>query len=94
MGCNLCTFQKREEHYKLLYEVCQVSADRRRGRAARLCAGLQDGRGMVPVALFLLSGDSELRAALLVGGFLFRVAVAVFSLLATPPSEDFLWDSL
>lgn len=26
MGCNLCTFQKREEHYKLLYEVSQVSA--------------------------------------------------------------------
>nr|XP_017496734.2 PDZ domain-containing RING finger protein 4 isoform X2 [Manis javanica]XP_036865777.1 PDZ domain-containing RING finger protein 4 isoform X1 [Manis javanica] len=25
MGCNLCTFQKREEHYKLLYEVCQVN---------------------------------------------------------------------
>lgn len=27
MGCNLCTFQKREEHYKLLYEVSQVSAE-------------------------------------------------------------------
>ncbi|KAM8974437.1 PDZ domain-containing RING finger protein 4 isoform 1-T1 [Pelodytes ibericus] len=25
MGCNLCTFQKREEHYKLLYEVAQVN---------------------------------------------------------------------
>lgn len=25
MGCNLCTFQKREEHYKLLYEVSQVN---------------------------------------------------------------------
>ncbi|MEE6480851.1 hypothetical protein FKM82_012685 [Ascaphus truei] len=24
MGCNLCTFQKREENYKLLYEVSQV----------------------------------------------------------------------
>lgn len=29
MGCNLCTLQKREEHYKLLYEIAQVS----RGRA-------------------------------------------------------------
>ena len=26
MGCNLCTLQKREEHYKLLYEIAQVSA--------------------------------------------------------------------
>ncbi|XP_055973853.1 PDZ domain-containing RING finger protein 4 [Sorex fumeus] len=25
MGCNLCTFQKREERYKLLYEVSQVN---------------------------------------------------------------------
>ncbi|XP_039196508.1 PDZ domain-containing RING finger protein 4-like [Crotalus tigris] len=25
MGCNLCSFQKREEHYKLLYEVSQVN---------------------------------------------------------------------
>ncbi|XP_028725099.1 PDZ domain-containing RING finger protein 4 isoform X2 [Peromyscus leucopus] len=25
MGCNLCAFQKREEHYKLLYEVSQVN---------------------------------------------------------------------
>ncbi|OCT87415.1 hypothetical protein XELAEV_18021110mg [Xenopus laevis] len=25
MGCNLCSFQKREEHYKLLYEVAQVN---------------------------------------------------------------------
>lgn len=24
MGCSLCTLQKPEEHYKLLYEVCQV----------------------------------------------------------------------
>lgn len=29
MGCNLCTLQKREEHYKLLYEIAQV----RRGTA-------------------------------------------------------------
>lgn len=27
MGCNLCSFQRREEHYKLLYEVSQVSAE-------------------------------------------------------------------
>lgn len=26
MGCNLCTLQKREEHYKLLYEIAQVSS--------------------------------------------------------------------
>lgn len=26
MGCNLCTLQKREEHYRLLYEIAQVSA--------------------------------------------------------------------
>uniref|UniRef100_A0A3Q3EHZ5 PDZ domain containing ring finger 4 n=1 Tax=Labrus bergylta TaxID=56723 RepID=A0A3Q3EHZ5_9LABR len=26
MGCNLCTLQKREEHYKLLYEIAQVNA--------------------------------------------------------------------
>ncbi|XP_043933908.1 E3 ubiquitin-protein ligase PDZRN3-like [Protopterus annectens] len=25
MGCNLCTLQKKEEQYKLLYEVCQVN---------------------------------------------------------------------
>nr|XP_020479121.1 PDZ domain-containing RING finger protein 4-like isoform X2 [Monopterus albus] len=25
MGCNLCTLQKREEHYKLLYEIAQVN---------------------------------------------------------------------
>ncbi|XP_030639468.1 PDZ domain-containing RING finger protein 4 [Chanos chanos] len=25
MGCNLCTLQKREEHYKLLYEITQVN---------------------------------------------------------------------
>ncbi|XP_077567273.1 PDZ domain-containing RING finger protein 4 [Stigmatopora nigra] len=24
MGCNLCTLQKREEHYKLLYDIAQV----------------------------------------------------------------------
>lgn len=24
MGCSLCTLQKPEEQYKLLYEVCQV----------------------------------------------------------------------
>lgn len=24
MGCNLCSLQKREEHYKLLYEISQV----------------------------------------------------------------------
>lgn len=27
MGCNLCTLQKREEHYKLLYEIAQVSGE-------------------------------------------------------------------
>ena len=27
MGCNLCTLQKREEHYKLLYEIAQVSGN-------------------------------------------------------------------
>lgn len=26
MGCNLCSLQKREEHYRLLYEIAQVSA--------------------------------------------------------------------
>ncbi|KAJ8008776.1 hypothetical protein DPEC_G00081930, partial [Dallia pectoralis] len=26
MGCNLCTLQKQEEHYKLLYEIAQVNA--------------------------------------------------------------------
>ncbi|XP_006642953.2 PDZ domain-containing RING finger protein 4 [Lepisosteus oculatus] len=25
MGCNLCTLQKREDHYKLLYEIAQVN---------------------------------------------------------------------
>ncbi|XP_034031992.1 PDZ domain-containing RING finger protein 4-like isoform X2 [Thalassophryne amazonica] len=25
MGCNLCTLQKQEEHYKLLYEIAQVN---------------------------------------------------------------------
>ncbi|KAK2858910.1 hypothetical protein Q5P01_003530 [Channa striata] len=25
MGCNLCTLQKREEHYKLLYEIAQAN---------------------------------------------------------------------
>ncbi|XP_061817419.1 PDZ domain-containing RING finger protein 4 isoform X1 [Nerophis lumbriciformis] len=25
MGCNLCTLRKREEHYKLLYEIAQVN---------------------------------------------------------------------
>lgn len=25
MGCNLCSLQKREEHYRLLYEIAQVS---------------------------------------------------------------------
>lgn len=30
MGCNLCTLQKREEHYKLLYEIAQVSETRKR----------------------------------------------------------------
>ncbi|XP_015819548.1 PDZ domain-containing RING finger protein 4 [Nothobranchius furzeri] len=25
MGCNLCSLQKREEHYKLLYEIAQVN---------------------------------------------------------------------
>lgn len=24
MGCSICTLQKPQEHYKLLYEVCQV----------------------------------------------------------------------
>lgn len=26
MGCSLCSLQKREEQYRLLYEVCQVTA--------------------------------------------------------------------
>lgn len=30
MGCNLCTLQKREEHYKLLYEIAQVSGTLRK----------------------------------------------------------------
>lgn len=39
MGCNLCTLQKREEHYKLLYEIAQVSTQtwwRRVGKAGWL----------------------------------------------------------
>lgn len=28
MGCGLCSLQKPEEQYKLLYEVCQVTARR------------------------------------------------------------------
>ncbi|XP_041852370.1 PDZ domain-containing RING finger protein 4-like isoform X2 [Melanotaenia boesemani] len=27
MGCNLCTLQKREEHYRLLYEIAQVNGN-------------------------------------------------------------------
>lgn len=40
MGCNLCTLQKREEHYKLLYEIAQVSA----GWGCHRCAELNDSR--------------------------------------------------
>uniref|UniRef100_A0AAV2L473 Uncharacterized protein n=1 Tax=Knipowitschia caucasica TaxID=637954 RepID=A0AAV2L473_KNICA len=33
MGCNLCTLQKREEHYKLLYEIAQGISTRRGGQS-------------------------------------------------------------
>lgn len=39
MGCNLCTLQKREEHYKLLYEIAQVSGSDPR-IAVVLCASV------------------------------------------------------
>lgn len=37
MGCNLCTLQKREEHYKLLYEIAQVRHDRLWYRILSVC---------------------------------------------------------
>lgn len=39
MGCSLCSLQKQEEQYKLLYEVCQVMRGvlRRQTGEARTC---------------------------------------------------------
>lgn len=95
MGCNLCAFQKREEHYKLLYEVSQVSAGlHAAAKAARLCVHLSNGkRFLACLIFFVFQCILESRADLLFGGFLFDIWVAVFSFLATPPSDDFLWDS-
>ena len=39
MGCNLCTLQKREEHYKLLYEIAQVSEEEEELSGSRTLLG-------------------------------------------------------
>jgi hypothetical protein len=54
MGCSLCSAQKQEEQYKLLYEVCQVTA---RGRLS--CGyspgGIPPGAGIGNVCVCLCS---------------------------------------
>lgn len=40
MGCNLCTLQKREEHYKLLYEIAQVSRGTADSGIDCVCSGV------------------------------------------------------
>lgn len=59
MGCNLCTLQKREEHYKLLYEIAQVS--RLRHRLCALC-----------VIYYACFAESSSRLLLLVFGKTFQ----------------------
>lgn len=46
MGCNLCTLQKREEHYKLLYEIAQVSGEDRPSDGARAKLLTTEGVGV------------------------------------------------
>lgn len=85
MGCNLCTFQKREEHYKLLYEVSQVSAEDIASVSwLRLCALTKtlNKKGCFPPVEII---------SLVVPFYYFWVTV-VFYYFATPPSDDFLWD--
>lgn len=45
MGCNLCTLQKREEHYKLLYEIAQVSGEDRPSDGKTVDGGGGEGGG-------------------------------------------------
>ncbi|CAB1419535.1 unnamed protein product [Pleuronectes platessa] len=42
MGCSLCTLQKPQEQYKLLYEVCQCTA---KGRSVSEVSAVNGGRG-------------------------------------------------
>lgn len=58
MGCNLCTLQKREEHYKLLYEIAQVSWGFKCLCWGDLCGGFNGGVSR-SVEHFLLSFDKE-----------------------------------
>lgn len=64
MGCNLCTFQKREEHYKLLYEVSQVSAGSETSNwTAKLCVVGKVGSELW-LAFFFLSGGCRIEGRL------------------------------
>lgn len=56
MGCSLCSLQKPEEHYRLLYEVRQVSVrPSAASAAARAPGGAELGRGLC--AFWLLRGS-------------------------------------
>lgn len=57
MGCSLCSLQKREEHYRLLYEVRQVSVRRSVASGAALTwpSGAEPASGLC--AFWLLRGS-------------------------------------
>lgn len=57
MGCNLCTLQKREEHYKLLYEIAQVSETGKYSRSRGLVR--LTGRAVAVVNL-MTSSEAEM----------------------------------
>lgn len=91
MGCNLCTFQKREEHYKLLYEVSQVSA------GSLIPKQLNSQPGFVFVwkrvnelwlALCFLSVDFRIEGRLAGGGLFILVLGGSFQL---PCHSPFRW---
>lgn len=55
MGCSLCSLQKREEHYRLLYEVRQVSVRPPEPASPRAPGGAELGSGLC--AFWLLRGS-------------------------------------
>lgn len=91
MGCNLCTFQKREEHYKLLYEVSQVSAGSLIPKQLNSQPGFVFVWKMVNelwLALCFLSVDFRMEGRLAGGGLFILVLGGSFQL---PCHSPFRW---
>lgn len=88
MGCNLCTFQKREEHYKLLYEVSQVSAGSLIPKQLNSQPGFVFVWKMVNelwLALCFLSVDFRIKGRLAGGGLFILVLGGSFQLSCHSP---------